>query len=205
MGYELLVAFFCTVLLPLVVLGFVVFWTMNHRERAEVEDTWESYAAGRAREYLPARGEWPNRTLPAVRWKAGDLRFELSTVGAEAGARTRLAVWPRGRLVGGFVVRPAPGGAVDVSESKPAGIADAVLDASARRALLGFWQHDAVVLRYGRGRLALEWPGREQNAARIDEAVVVVTALAHAVDAAFLARAHAEAAGDVGVVVAGTS
>ena len=203
MGYEILVALFMTVLAPAVVLGFIAFWAMTNRERAFIEDSWRSYAALRHREYVPARGEWPNRTSPSVRWLAGELRLELSVVGAEAHARTRLCAWPRGKLLGGFTVGPknrhrgGSGGITDaaflsafgVTES-PRGLAARVLDDRARRALLGFWQRDDVVLTYRRGKLILEWPGRESNDARLDEAARVIRELARGVDDAFEQPAH---------------
>src|SRR5690606_24695954 len=92
------------VLLPLVLLGFVVFCAMTARERRLIEDHWETYAARRRREYVPARGEWPNRTSPSVLWKASDVRYELSVIGVERNARTRLVAWPHEGLLGRFVV-----------------------------------------------------------------------------------------------------
>lgn len=205
MGYEILVALFMTVLLPLVVLGFVAFWAMTSRERAFIEDSWRSYAVARHREYVPARGEWPNRTSPSVRWTADDLRLELSVVGAEASARTRLVAWPRGKLLGTFTVGPksrhrrGDGGISDAAfhsafsvAERPQGLAARVLDDRARRALLGFWQRDDVVLTYRRGKLILEWPGRESNDARLDEASRVIRELARGVDDAFRHASHVE-------------
>ncbi|MBX3200804.1 MAG: hypothetical protein KF850_04645 [Labilithrix sp.] len=206
MGYEILVALFLTVLAPLVILGFVAFWAMTSRERALIEDTWRSYALSRGREYVPARGEWPNRTSPTVRWLDGDVRLQLSVAGVEAGARTRLVAWPRGKLLGTFTVVPkgrqsGTGGIHDAAfacafavTDKPSGLAARVLDARARRALLAFRQHDDVVLAYRRGKLILEWPGRESNDARLDEAARAMTELARGVDDAFRLPASADVA-----------
>lgn len=206
MGYEILVALFLTVLAPLVVLGFVAFWVTTSRERAFIEDTWRSYALLRRREYVPARGEWPNRTSPTVRWLDGDLRLELSVVGVEAGARTRLVAWPRGKLLGSFTVVPrgrhsGTGGIRDAAfacafavSDKPSGLAARALDARARRALLAFRQHDDVILSYRRGKLILEWPGRESNDARLDEAARAMSELARGVDDAFRLPASTEGA-----------
>ncbi|MBX3226228.1 MAG: hypothetical protein KIT84_28350 [Labilithrix sp.] len=182
MGYDLLGGLFFAALTPLVILGFVVFWIMTSRERRHVEDTWETFAARRVREYVPARGEWPNRSSPGVRWTHDDVVYELTALGVEANARTRLGARPRGRILGSFVLRPAA--TPDVSE-QPAGLSTRVLDDATRRAFLGFRQRDDVVLAYRRGRVTLEWPGRECNDARIDEAERVVTAVVHAVEAAF--------------------
>lgn len=191
MGYDLFGGLFFAALTPLVILGFVVFWVMTHRERAVVEDNWETYAAKRGREYFPARGEWPNRSSPGVRWVRDSVAYELTAVGVEAGARTRMSGKPRERLLGSFMVR-FEGAALIVTETHR-GLAARVLDAAgssaepgaARRALLGFRQMDDVTLRYRRGRIALEWPGRETNDARLDEASRVIEALVAAVDAAF--------------------
>ena len=197
MGYEILVALFMTVLLPVVLLGFIVFWAMTSRERAFIEDSWRSYAVTRHREYVPARGEWPNRTSPSVRWMSDELRLELSVVGAEANARTRLIAWPRGKLLGNFTVGPksrhrGSGGIADPAfesaygvTERPNGLAARVLDEPARRALLGFRLRDDVMLTYRRGKLILEWPGRESNDARLDEAARVIRELARGVDDAF--------------------
>lgn len=199
MGYEILAAFVGVVLLPLVLLGFIAFWAMTARERRAIEDGWETYAARRQREYVPARGEWPNRTSPSVRWKANDVRYELSVVGVEGNARTRLVAWPHESLLGRFVIgsknRVKNDGAKDLDDAffqaafavseRPAGIAARALDAAARKALLGFWQRDDIVLGYRRGKLILEWPGRESNEARIDEAERVLGELARSVDEAF--------------------
>jgi hypothetical protein len=207
MGYEILVGLFLMVIVPFVILGFIGFWAMIGRERSHIEDTWRSYALARQREYLPAQGEWPNRSSPSVRWLDDDLELQLFVVGLEAGARTRLVAWPRGKLLGDFVVRQRGrkgeglAGIHDAAferaftvSSRPRGLAARVLDGPARRALLGFWQHDNVVLTYRRGKLILEWPGREANDARLDEAAKVMGELARGVDDAFLRPAAARLA-----------
>lgn len=175
MGYDLFAAILFAAITPLVILGFIVFWVMTHRERLRVEDTWEAYAAARTREYFPARGEWPNRLSPGVRWTADDVTYELTVVGAEGSARTRLRAKPRIRLLGSFAVR-FDGGVLRTTQ-QPAGIATRVLENGAERALRSFRQYDDVTLDYRRGRLILEWPGREENVARLDEAARVITQL----------------------------
>jgi hypothetical protein len=205
MGYDLLGGLLLAVLVPLVILGFVLFWVLTSRERARIEELWESYAAARAREYVPARGEWPNRTSPSVRWRREDIDFDLTVVGAEARARTRLVARPRSTLLGAFVVRAAhatrvttSGGIADpvfaqtfVIRERPRGLATRVLGVDARRALLGFRQRDNIALSYRRGRVILEWPGRESNDARLDEAERVVDELVRGVEAAFLGTQRA--------------
>lgn len=198
MGYEILLALLMTVVAPLVVLGFVAYWATNGRERSLLEDAWRSYALAQHREFIPAHGEWPNRTSPAVRWTSDELPLELGIVGVEADARTRLVAWPRGKLLGTFTVGPkgrVGKGTAEVGDrafesafsvtEHPQGLAARVLDGRARRALLGFRQRDDVVLTYRRGKLILEWPGRESNDARLDEATRVMRELARGVDAAF--------------------
>jgi hypothetical protein len=204
MGYDLLGGLLLAVLVPLVIVGFVLFWVTTNRERARIEEMWASYAAARAREYVPARGDWPNRTSPSVRWRREDIAFDLTVVGAEAQARTRLIARPRSTVLGAFVVRAdarrvRTSGAIEdavfaqtfaVSE-RPRGLATRVLGDDARRALLGFRQRDNVALSYRRGRVILEWPGRESNDARLDEAERVVGELVRGVEAAFLGTQRA--------------
>lgn len=185
MGYDLIAAVFFVALTPLVILGFIAFWFMTHRERAELEDTWEHYAAARTREYFPARGEWPNRLSPGVRWTHGNVTYQLTAVGIEAGARTRISAKPHGRLLGSFALR-FDGERLAITE-QPAGLAERVLASKARRALLSFRQYDDVTLTYRRGRLTLEWPGRESNFPRLDEASAVLQTFVEAVDESFSA------------------
>ncbi len=111
MGFEFLVVIGTVFMLPFVAAGFVAFCAMNDRERTSLEGTWELYAARRVRELVPARGEWPNRSLPCVRWRKDGVRFELSVVGREAMARTRLVGQARGdrgpeHSTDGLVARP---------------------------------------------------------------------------------------------------
>lgn len=183
MGYDLLGGLFFAALTPLVILGFVVFWVMTNEERAAIEDNWEELAIRRGYEYFPARGEWPNRISPGVRWVKDAVTLELTAVGVEASARTRITARPRERLLGSFALR-FDGAALVVTETHP-GLASRVLEGGARRALLGFRQRDDVTARYRRGRIVLEWPGREVNDARIDEASRVVTLLVGGVEDAF--------------------
>jgi len=202
MGYELLVAFFLSVTLPLTVLGFIAFWAMNHNERLDLEDTWESFARRRNRDYVPARGDWPNRTSPAVRWEQNARSFELKVRGVESGARTSVSTAPRERLLGDFTLRssssssssprnktndPFFDAAFAITHERPRHVALRVFGENkpVRQALLSFWLHDDVELRYKRGRLFLEWPGRESNEHRIDNAEQTLTIIAAAIEAEF--------------------
>lgn len=186
-------------MLPFVVAGFIAFSVIIERERSTVETVWEGYAARRVRELVPARGEWPNRSSPCVRWRSDGVRFELSIAGREAVASTRLAVWPRERLLGSFVAtsRTALGEAsrepsldalferTFAIDEEPAGLGGRLLDDPTRRLLLGFRQQDHVALRYERARLRLEWAGRELNDARIDEAEAILRALTRRIEQLF--------------------
>jgi hypothetical protein len=165
-GYDLIGAVLFAALTPLVVLGFIAFWVFTNRERARIEDAWETYAAKHTREYFPAHGEWPNRKSPGVRWIQNSITYELTVIGIEGGARTRIMARPSHRIDGNFTLR----------------FDDERLDANAKRALVGFGQHLDVTLKCRRGRLILEWPGREANEARLDEATSVVTKCVLAMD-----------------------
>lgn len=207
MGLEVIVLAGALLMLPFVVAGFVVFSVLIERERGTVETVWEGYAARRVRELVPARGEWPNRSSPCVRWRSEGVRFELSTVGREAVAFTRLAAWPRERLLGTFVATArkalreterAP--SLDALferrfavEEEPAGLGARLLDDRARRLLLGFCQQDRVTFRYQRARLRLEWTGRELNDARIDEAEAILRLLSRTIEDHFAETAPAPA------------
>jgi hypothetical protein len=186
-----------------VMLGFVAFWRLTNRERAALEEHWRGYAARRGLEYLEAAGDWPNRSSPAVEWTRGAVRFRLGSLGKEARARTRLVAWPRAKLLGALAIGTSPGGTDGTGDlgiddkfftdafrvrEQPRGFAARVLDRPARVALLSFRQGDDVSLVYRRGRLVLEWPGREWNDARIDEAERVLADLVRAVEDAFHGR-----------------
>lgn len=188
MGYDLFGGLLFAALTPLVILGFVVFWLATDSERAFIEDHWEAFAASRGWEYFPARGEWPNRNSPGVRWVSAHRTYELTAVGVEASARTRVTGRPIERLLGSFKVR-FEGAEMIVTESH-GGLAARVLDGESRRAFLGFRQWDDVTLRYRRGRISLEWPGRESNDARIDEASRVIEILVRGVEDAFRGAAQ---------------
>ncbi len=190
MGYELLGAFITFILLPIVIGCFIVFWRMTNQARDELEGFFRSLAARRDREFCPAEGEWPNRTSASVMWTNGDVRFRLDSVGKEGGAKTRLVVWPRSKLLGTLVVSATSGGGRFENSfsvhARPRGFGARILDDRAKKALLAFRQGDDVRVAYRRGRLVLVWPGRETNEARIDEAERVLVELVRAIDASFV-------------------
>lgn len=204
MGYDLLAALLFAALLPLVILGFVGFWIMTSRDRANVAETWQRYASRHALAFEPPEGEWPNRTSPVISWSEGGVAFRLEPLGREAHSRTRLTIRPaRAKLLGRFSVAPrshvtGEGTARGIEDpvfltayrvlEQPAGLARRVLTPAVRRALLGFRQGDSVTLGFRRGRAQLEWPGGELNDARLDEARRLGDLLAIALEDAFLAR-----------------
>ncbi len=204
MGYDLLAAILFAALLPLVVIGFVVFWIMTSNDRAHVASVWQRYASGRGLEFVAPEGVWPNRTSPVITWTTGAVAFRLEPLGREQHSRTRLTVRPDVKLLGKLSVAPRANvqGAAPPSDlddpvflasyrvvEQPAGLARRVLTEPVRRGLLGFRQGDSVTLGYRRGRAVLEWPGGELNDARLDEARRLGDVIAHAVEEAFRAGA----------------
>ncbi|MBX3185537.1 MAG: hypothetical protein KF819_00925 [Labilithrix sp.] len=188
MGYDLLGAALFVMITPLVILGFVAFWFVNARDRAELEGRWRAYAEARAIEYVPATGEWPNRTSPAIRWTLEGAELRLWTIGREASRRTRLAVRPRGALLGSLraTTEGAAPGTFAIRE-RPAGFSRRILTPEVTRTLLGFSQHDVVTVHHRRGCLVFEWPGGELNDARLDEARRAGEAIARALASEFTA------------------
>lgn len=190
MGHELLAALFFFLLMPVVVIGFVVFWTVNARDQEEVASCWRGYAAKRGLRFVAPEGEWPNRTPAAITWREGDAEVRLTTIGREASVRTRLTVRPRAVLLGTvvWICDEGSAGRFQTSE-RPAGLAERVISARVKRLLLALRQRDRVTLAYRRGRVTIEWPGGELNDARLDDARRVSEELAHAIDAEFRAPA----------------
>jgi hypothetical protein len=184
MGYDLLAAIGFAILLPAVVLGFVGFWALTHRERQGVEDSWRDYAARRGLAFREAEGDWPNRSSPSLEWTLGTTRFRLLTMGREARAHTRLVVEPAEKILGTLVVVASAAPALRV-RATPAVLEARLLDDAVRRALLAFKQLGAVSLAYRRGRVVIEWRGRETREARLDEARALGEAVARAVEAGF--------------------
>lgn len=195
-GYDLIAGIGFALLTPLVVVGFVIFWVVTARDREEHASFFESYARSRGLAFEPAQGEWPNRTSTTITWtnQAG-AEMRLSVLGREAKAKTRLTVRPKETLFGELVAAPDPETyAKLLLRERPKGLADRVLDARVRRAILGFCQRDRVVVAYRRGRFFLEWPGRELNDARLDAARLVGDELAVAIEDAFAATGARRAA-----------
>lgn len=187
MGHELLMAFGIFIATPVVVSGFIAFWMMTNHERQALEDHWRAFAEKRAREYEPAEGEWPNRTSPAVTWMADGVRYRLEARGKEGGALTRLVAWPDVKVLGVVQVK-VDDGRIAFTRVR---VAQRLLTHEVRRRLLGFSQGQPVAFSFRRGRLLIEWAGRETNDPRIDEAEQVLAVAVRALRDAFVSAAAA--------------
>ena len=193
MGYDLIAAAFAVVLTPFVILGFILFWVVNARDHEELAASWRAYAMKRGLDFHEPEGEWPNRTSPAIAWRDGDADLRICALGREAKVRTRLVVRPGATLLGKVALSIDGSGAGDdvhVREHPP-GLARRILSERVRRLLLGLRQRDRVMLTYRRGRITVEWPGGEQNEARLDDARNVGEELARTIDEEFRATATA--------------
>jgi hypothetical protein len=187
MGYDLLAGIGFLILTPLVIFGFVAFWAFTNHDRRLLEDDWRVFAEGRGRDYEPASGEWPNRTSPAVTWSADGVHFRLESRGKEAQVLTRVLAWPDVKVLGVVKVK-VDDGRITWSRVR---IAQRLMTREVRRRLLGFSQGQPINFSFQRGRLLLEWSGRERNDARIDEAEQVLTVAVGALREAFEAAAAA--------------
>lgn len=192
MGYDILVAVTFVVMTPVVIVGFIVFWTVNARDHEELAALWQSYARTRGLGFGAPEGEWPNRSAPAVTWSNELAELRITSIGREANVHTRLVIRPRSTLLGTLAMVIGDGGAADVDvRERPAGFAERLVTDDVRRMLLAFRQRDRVTVRYRRGRITVEWPGGERNDARLDEARRLGEAMAAVVDRQFHATALA--------------
>lgn len=190
MGYDLLAAVLFIAITPVVIAGFIVFWLVNANDHEELAANWRRYAARRGLCFVEPEGAWPNRTAPAITWSEGTTELRLSALGREAKVRTRLTVRPKSTLLGALSVVIAEGGAGHIElRERPAGFARRVLTDHVKRVLLGFRQRDRITFAYRRGRVIMEWPGGEENDARLDDARRVGSELARAVDSEFTGTA----------------
>lgn len=187
MGYDLLAAVGFVLLTPCVVVGFIVFWWMTNNERRVLEDEWRAFAERRGRDYEPAEGEWPNRTSPAVTWESDGVRYRLESRGKEADVLTRLVAWPDVKVLGVVKVK-VDAGRIEFARVR---VAQRLLTHEVRRRLLGFSQGQPIAFTFRRGRLLIEWSGREMNDARIDEAERVLAVSVSALRDAFVNAAAA--------------
>ena len=187
MGYDLLAWIGFVLMAPCVVVGFIVFWWMTNNERRELEDEWRAFSDKRSRDYEPAEGEWPNRTSPAVEWETDGVRFRLESRGKESTVVTRVVAWPDVKVLG-VDLHLDDDGRIEFARVR---VAQRLLTREVRRRLLGFSQGQPVAFSFRRGRLLIEWAGRETNDARIDEAEQVLTVAVRALREAFVAAAAA--------------
>lgn len=187
MGYDLLAGLGFVILAPIVVIGFIGFWAVTHHERTALEHEWRSFAQRRGRQYEEAEGEWPNRTSPAVSWVDDGVHFRLESRGREADVVTRLVAWPDVKVLGVVQVK-VDDGRIAFTRVR---VAQRLLTHEVRRRLLGFSQGQPIAFSFRRGRLLIEWAGRETNDARIDEASLVLAVAVHALREAFVSAAAA--------------
>jgi hypothetical protein len=195
-GYDLLAAVFFVAITPFVLAGFVLFWVVNARDHEELASLWRAFARRRGLELIEPEGDWPNRTSPELRWTdaASGARFRITTSGREARVCTRLVVRPRSALLGTFAMQIGGAGARPVIASeRPARFSDRIVTAQVMRTLLGFRQHDRVVVTYRRGRVVVEWPGGESSDARLEEAMRLGAEIARTIDEEFRGAATASA------------
>jgi hypothetical protein len=194
----LALAFSFGVVTPIATIGFIVFYWSRVRGDDRIIDAWRGYARRRRVTFGEPVGTWPNRTSPTVRWNEGGTAYRIEGQGKEKITRTCVVARPAVAVLGEFSVTLPDGEAAArdgakpfghlVVWSRPADLADRVLTAPVKRALLGF---DATSLFYRDGEVSLRWPGGEENDARLDEASAVVRRVLAALDAA-----HHDAAPD---------
>jgi hypothetical protein len=195
MGPEIFVIFALGMMGPLALLGLVASWLLTASDRTRVEVLWERYARRRGLTFVPAAGQWPNRTAPGVRWLEGDARYTIEARGDEALVSTRVVARPSVAVFGSFVLRPAApkdrsarvtgdpmiDARFDVA-SRPEALAARLLTPEVKRALVGFDVGSSGSLTYERGDVKLVWSGGEENDARLDEAREVVRRVVRALD-----------------------
>jgi hypothetical protein len=107
--------------------------------------------------------------------------------GKEAYVVTRVVAWPDVKVLGVVLVM-VDDGRIEFARVR---VAQRLLTREVRRRLLGFSQGQPVAFSFRRGRLLIEWAGRETNDARIDEAEQVLTVAVRALREAFVAAAAA--------------
>jgi hypothetical protein len=185
MGPEVPIIVLFGVIAPMFLLGFVLHWRLTHLDRNRLDEVWGAYARRRGLEFVPAAGQWPNRSAPRIEWREREARYRIEARGAEAlawtGVVVRLGVDGEGELTlrrGGKKDGPA---ATDdpllssyLIQADPADLAGRVLTADVKRALLGFDIGPRGTLTVQGGEVKLFWAGAEENDSRLDEACDVV-------------------------------
>ena len=197
MGYDIL----AIALLLLSVTGGILFIVardrLRRRDEADVSSVWAEYARARGFTFVPAEGEWPNRSVPRLVSASGDLQVVLVREGELV--VTRMELRPAESLLGRIHITtgessanlPAVVLADDLLDpalsvfSKPPHLAESVITKDVARALSGFRMGGALSFEYERGRIVLEWHGGERNGPRLDEANGVLSAMNAAMSSAF--------------------
>jgi hypothetical protein len=183
-GYDILLAVLCIAIVPLVLAGFVGYWIVTAHDRGALETAFAHYARSRRLELIPARGEWPNRSSPEVRWLDDGARYRLWVRGSEGKRTTSIEIQPAQAVLGRALISLASSAHWQVEE-QPVGLAERVMGDTIRNALSAFRQGDAVRIELRRGRATLSWPGGECNETRLDEARALAFALSERLNAAF--------------------
>lgn len=196
MGPEVPIILFIGVIGPLVFAALVVSWWLTSLKRDRVESAWAVYAARRGMAFVPAAGEWPNRTAPLVHWSEGRAQYRIEARGAEDFVLTGVVARPSVAVFGKLTVRPPGPRSARVALTgdplidtrfevlaQPRELAPQVLTVAVTRALLGFDFGSRGSLSYERGDVKLWWAGGEENGARLDEARGVVRQVVQALDA----------------------
>jgi len=189
---------------PLFLVGFVVYWWATHVGRNRIADIWAAYARRRGFEFVPAEGEWPNRSAPAVRWREGQAEYRIEARGTEAFVSTAVVAELAKPMDGELVLRRAT--AADAGSERtgdplldaryairaePRDLAPRLLTEDVKRALVGFDVGAGGSLAYQRGQVKLSWSGAEENDARLDEARGVVRRVLQALEPVVIGAASA--------------
>lgn len=179
MGYDLIASIAFVLLTPLVICGFILSWFLTHKKRGTVEDEWRAYATSHGLDYEEASGDWPNRSSAVMTWSSEGASFRMMIMGRESRAFTRIVVKPASTVLGECVIVVR-----DPANIDERGNATRLLDEPLRRALMTF--EEPISLAYRRGKITIEWRGREIEARRLDEARAIAAEAASAVERAFV-------------------
>jgi len=199
-GAELFGYFLVIFALPVVSVGFFLFYRVKAHEKSQLEAVWERLGRARGYTFVAAEGEWPNASAARLEWvESSGARQRLDVVLREGATCTRLLSRPGALLLGHVIVSTedknrtlfaatsgdAAFDRVLFVRERPRGFASRLLSGAVRRRLAAFRMGGYVALRYRRGDLSLVWEGGEENPARIDEARALLALAADEVERAF--------------------
>ena len=199
MGYDIFVIALMVLSVIAAILFVVARDRLRRRDEGDVSSVWSDYARERGFTFVPPTGEWPNRSVPRLSARDGDLQVVLVREGEQV--LTRMELRPRESLLGRMHVTTESSAAANLPEvvlteevldpalsvfSKPPQLAETVITSEVARALSGFRMGGDLSFEYERGRIVLEWKGGERNGARLDEARRVAEMIDRAMSAAFV-------------------